>query len=326
MSMNEKTNHVGNNRNVSTVACIGAGLIGQGWATVFALKSQRVILQDVTTQGLNVALKKITSNLKCLVQNSLITQDECEQALSVLETTTDIETAVDAAEYVQESVPDEYTVKTEVFHRIEKYASKDAVLASSASGLLISEIQKNLRYPERSVLVHPCLPVYLMPCVEICGGDKTSSETVNRAAAFMASLGKQPIILNHEVPGLIINRLQSALLREAVDLVARGVASAEAVDKAFRLGVGLRSPIMGPFLRAHIAGQGINEFFSRYSTSYTYRLADMADWKAFPAEETAKVIKSVSEMTTVKDQSLEDLNERRDTFLAGMLNDTLLQQ
>ena len=144
-------------------------------------------------------------------------------------------------------------------------ASDHAVLASSASGLLMTEIQRVTTRPERCVLVHPMLPPHLIPTVEIVGGDQTSRETVQAARQFMERMGRSPVVLKREIPGYIVNRLQAALLREAIDLVDRGIASPEEVDKAFCRGTGLRDPLVGPFLKMHLTGTiDENRFYRQY--------------------------------------------------------------
>ena len=125
-------------------------------------------------------------------------------------------------------------------------AAPDTILASSSSGLMMTEIQKGVTRPQRCVLAHPFLPVYLLPLVEIVGGEQTAPETVDITVALMETLGKTPVRLRKEVSGYIVNRLQAAVLREAIDLVASGVASAEEIDSAFCTGMGMRDPFIGP--------------------------------------------------------------------------------
>ena len=304
---------------ISTVACIGAGLIGQGWATVFALKCRHVILQDISPERLARSVEKIEQNLEFMEKNKLIDIGAAERAVATIHTTVDIAQAVQSADYVQESVPDDYALKTKVFGVMDAHAPKHVLLASSASGLKMTEIQRSVKNPGRCLLVHPCLPVHLIPCVEITGGQQTDPESVDTARTFMEFLGKSPLVLNYEVPGHIINRLQAALLREAMDLVERGVASAEDVDRAFRLGVGIRDPILGPLLRAHLAGDGIENFFQTYAQSYTYRFESMASWTSFPPSTAKAVAKSVHEMDIVRSQDLDEIKNWRDEMLVKIV-------
>ena len=253
---------------IKNFACVGAGLIGQGWATIFSSKGFQVILQDVTEDILESAVKRIRSNLMFFEANDLLRPGEADSALKRIKTTTHIAEAVGHADYVQESVLDNYDTKKPVFKDMDASAPDHTILASSSSGLLMSEIQKVTTRPERCVLVHPILPAHLIPTVEVVGGEQTSQDTIKVAYDTMKKLGKAPVLLNKEVSGYIVNRLQAALLREAIDLVDKGVASAEDVDRAFCMGIGLRDPIIGPFLRIHLAGSGVDNFLENYSQSY----------------------------------------------------------
>ncbi|MFQ5819269.1 MAG: 3-hydroxyacyl-CoA dehydrogenase family protein [Candidatus Heimdallarchaeota archaeon] len=304
---------------ISKVACVGAGLIGQGWATLFSSQGVEVILQDVNEAILEKAIYQVTINLRLLETSSLIGQGNANAALKRIKTTTNIAEAVDLVNYVQESVPDNYDVKKQVFKEIDALAPNHAILASSTSGLLMTKIQKVTNRPERCILVHPVLPVHLIPLVEIVGGEQSSQETVNTAYEFMLKLGKVPVVLNREVPGYIINRLQAALLREAIDIVDKGIASAEEVDNAFCMGIGLRDPFIGPFLRIHLAGNGIEHFLEDFSQSYSYRWETMESWTSIPLSATKKIIQGVYDMGVIHTKTLEDIKSWRDEMLVKLL-------
>ena len=193
------------------------------------------------------------------------------------------------------------------------------IIASSSSGLVMTEIQKATTRPERCVLVHPLLPVYLIPVVEIVGGKQTSPKTVKSSAELMRRIGKIPILLQKEVSGYIVNRLQAALLREAIDLVYKGVASAEDVDNAFCNGVGLREPFIGPLLRAHLTGNGIERFLKNYKQSYENRWRSMDTWESIPSLAVDVVIKGVKNMEILREKPLDELKRWRDDMLVNLL-------
>jgi carnitine 3-dehydrogenase len=174
--------------------------------------------------------------------------------------------------------------------------------------------------PQRCVLVHPVLPVYLIPLVEIAGGEQTSRETVSATYDFMKKLGKIPVLLKREVPGYIVNRLQAALLREAIDLVDKDVASAEDVDKAFCMGIGLRDPILGPFLRIHLAGGGVGRFIDHLSQSYSHRWKTMETWTSIPPSAEKKILRAVREMEVIRTKTLEEIKSWRGEMLVKLLN------
>jgi len=304
---------------ISRVACIGAGLVGQGWATIFLSRGLEVIMQDISQEILNESMKHIRLNLKFLETHGLVPKGSVEAGQNRIKTITNIADACGHADYVQESVPDNYEIKKRVFEEMDAAAPDHAILASSASGLLMTGIQKVTTRPERCVLVHPVLPVHLVPTVEIAGGEKTSPKTIQKARKFMERMGKSPVVLRREVPGYIINRLQAALLREAIDLVDKGIASPEEVDKAFCRGTGLRDPVVGPFLRMHIAGNGIEDFIKNFAQSYSYRWETMETWTSIPPSAIDAVVKGTRNMDILCEKSLEEMRAWRDEMLAKIL-------
>jgi 3-hydroxypropionate dehydrogenase (NADP+) len=304
---------------IHKVACVGAGLIGQDWATLFSSKGLQVILQDVSETVLEKSASGVRSTLLFLEANNVLKPGEAEAAQRRIETTPLLDQAVSHADYVQESVPDDYDIKKKVYKEMDAMAPDRAILASSSSGLLMTEIQKATARPRRCVLVHPVLPAYLIPLVEIAGGEQTSRETVIAAYDFMKNLGKVPVLLKREVSGYIVNRLQAALLREAIDLVDKDVASAGDVDKAFCMGIGLRDPIIGPFLRIHLAGGGVERFIQNFSQSYRHRWETMESWTSIPPSAAEKMVESVKEMRVVREKTLEDIKNWRDEMLVKLL-------
>lgn len=302
------------------IACIGTGLIGLGWATHFAVRDLDVRLYDIETGSLGMALKEIEKNLAFLDTHDMLDGSSRQAARDRIRPVSDLKEAIGEADYIQESVPDRLELKQEVFRDLDRAAPPDAIIASSSSGLLMSEIQTVTKHPERCVLAHPFLPVHLMPLVEVVGGQLTAEETVSACFDLMRSLGKTPVRLKKEVPGYIVNRLQAALLREAFDLVLNDVADAGDVDKAFCCGSGLRDPFIGPILRAHLAGDGIEQFLERYEQSYRNRWSTMAQWHKFPEGMREKVVSGVHEMPSVNSQSTEDLRSWRDEQLVRLLS------
>ena len=304
---------------IRNVACIGAGLIGQGWATLFSSRGLEMTLHDVAEAILDNSIERVSSNLMFLESNNLLKQGEADAALKRIRPTTDLAEAVAHADYVQESVPDNYEIKKHVFQELDAQAPHHTILASSASGLLMTEIQKVTTRPERCVLAHPVLPAHLIPLVEIVGGEHTSPSTVKATRDFMKSIGKTPVVLNREIPGYIVNRLQAALLREAIDLVHKGIASASDVDTAFCMGIGLRDPLIGPFLRIHLAGSGVERFIENFSRSYQYRWETMETWTSIPPSAAKSIIKGVNEMEVVRTKTLEEIKSWRDELLIKIL-------
>jgi 3-hydroxyacyl-CoA dehydrogenase len=305
--------------NIKKVACVGSGLIGQGWATLFLAKGFEVALQDLRQDLLKSAAERVASNLTFMKSNGLLQEGDATPPAENIRTTTDLAEAVSGVDYVQESVFDNYPAKKEIFKALDALVPAAAIIASSSSGLLMSEIQTVVTHPERCVLTHPFLPVHLIPLVEIVGGGQTSPETIQIVYDLMLKLGKAPVRLNKEVSGYIVNRLQAAILREAMDLVATGVASAGEVDKAFCIGMGIRDPFIGPLLRAHLAGDGIENFLKHYSDSYRVRWESMATWKSVSPRMRKDIEEKVKAMPIVCENTLDEIKSWRDRMLVEML-------
>ena len=305
--------------NVSRAACIGAGLIGSEWASLFSSKGIDVVIQDTGEDLLRRSMERIRANLTFMEKSGFLGKGEAEASLARVRTTTLVSEAVSEADYVQESVPDKYEIKKAVFREMDASAPAGTILASSASGLLMTEIQKAVTRPDRCVLVHPILPAHLIPVVEIAGGIETSGEILEATGSFMERVGKTPVVLKKEVSGYIVNRLQAALIREAIDLVDKGVASPEDVDTAYCRGIGLRSPLIGPFLRMHIAGEGIEDFLTNFGESYRYRWESMETWTSIPPSAFKAVVEGTARMKTVRSKSPDEIRKWRDEMLVRVL-------
>lgn len=305
---------------IEKVACVGSGLVGQGWATLFALHGYSVVLEDVSEEIVENARVRVGKQMRLLCDYGLAKDDGA--ALRRVEASTDLREAVEEADYVQESVFESYEVKKSVFSEMDEASPPEAILASSTSGLLMSEIQKSVRHhQERCIVAHPWNPSYLVPLVELSPGCLTSMETIERTRELMESIGKVPVVLRREVPGFIANRLSVALWREALDLVDRGVASVEDVDKAVRAGPGLRWAIMGPYLTYHLGGGagGLEYLMRHIGPAKSEWLRSMAKWTETPESAVEKAVKGVREMGVVREKSFEELERWRDDRLAEIL-------
>jgi carnitine 3-dehydrogenase len=190
-----------------------------------------------------------------------------------------VEEAVRGARFVQESAPEREDVKRELLARASRAAAPDVVFGSSTSGLLPSRLQLDMVRPERLVVGHPFNPVYLLPLVEVCGGEKTSDESLQRAEAVYRAVGMSPLRVRKEIPGFIADRLLEALWREALWLIAEDVATASEVDDAIRLGPGLRWSFMGTFLIYRIAGgeQGMRHFMAQFGPTLKWPWSKLTD-------------------------------------------------
>lgn len=235
---------------VKHVAVIGAGTIGASWAAYFLSRGISVTASDPAPKGEAFIREYVRTAWPALDRLGLAPGASVER----LRFERDPVAAVDGAEFVQESAPEREDMKVELFERLDRALAPEVILASSSSGILISNIAARCRHPERCIIGHPFNPPHMIPLVEVVGGKRTSPAVIERALAFYREIGKRPIHIRKEVRGHLVNRLQAALWREAIHLVADGVASVADVDAGIAYGPGLRWAIMGPHLTFHLAG------------------------------------------------------------------------
>ena len=304
-----------NNKPIRRVAIIGTGVIGASWAALFLAKGLDVVATDVAPNA-EAALRRFVETAWPALKRLGLAPGASQ---SNLKFTPSIEEAVASADLVQENGPERIDFKKKLYGQLDDLLPPDVIIASSSSGLTMSEIQSGCAsHPERCVIAHPFNPPHLIPLVEIVGGAKTSEETIQRAMEFYTSVGKQTVRLNKEVPGHVANRLQAALAREVYHLVGEGVVSAADVDTALCWGPGLRWGIMGNMLLNHLGGGqgGIEHFFQQFTGPMT------AWWKVLGSpvltpEVQKKLIDSVH--AEVGSRSIDDLAAERDEILLGLI-------
>lgn len=310
---------------IRTIACVGSGVIGTSWALNFAWKGYEVRVYDIGPAPLEAAQKTMRANLKVLVENNVLAEADIPTIENRITYTDNLEEALTCVQFIQEAGPENYEMKKVLMENIEHYAPEDAIIATSTSGLLITEIAKFLQHPERLVGGHPYNPPHLIPLVEIVKGEQTLDKTAQTAYDFYKGLGKEPIILNKEVSGFVSNRLQVALYREIIDLVKNGVCTLEDADKAVLYGPGIRWGIMGPSLIFHLgAGKGgIQSLLEKQIESFDIRLSEMADWKHFPKDMPAicaEAIKPEIEHRTAEEgRTISEMTRYRDSMLIELL-------
>lgn len=249
-----------------TVAILGAGTIGASWSALFAAAGYKLRVYDPSENAEQYVTDYIDNAWAALRELGL-TRVDAPIAISFHETP---EEAVIGAGFVQESVPERLEIKHDIYQRIEPALGADTVVATSASGLLVKDMQAGFKNPSRFVLGHPFNPPHLIPLVELLGNEKTSEDALDVAKVFYEACGKVTIRVHKEVPGHVANRLQAALWREAINLVVEGVASVEDVDKAVYAGPGLRWSVMGPHMLFSLGsgGHGLGMFCERYRDSF----------------------------------------------------------
>jgi 3-hydroxyacyl-CoA dehydrogenase len=304
-----------NNRPIRRIAIIGTGVIGASWTALFLAKGLEVIATDVAPDA-ETSLKRFVKAAWPALERLGLAPGASPSHLTF---TVDLPAAVRDADFIQENGPERIDFKKKLYRQLDELLPADVIIASSSSGLTMSEIQSDCRLqPERCVIGHPFNPPHLVPLVEIVGGAKTSEATIERAAEFYTGLGKQAVRLRKEVPGHVANRLQAALAREVYYLVAEGVVSAADVDTALCWGPGLRWGIMGNMMLNHLGGGpgGIEHFFQQFTGPMT------AWWKvlgqpALTPEVQKKLIDSVH--AEIGSRSIPELETQRDEILLGLL-------
>jgi L-gulonate 3-dehydrogenase len=254
-----------------TVAVIGAGLIGRAWAMVFARAGWRVRLHDRVAAQLHAARSHIAASLDEQAEYGLVADPDAARArISYVATLDD---AVAEVDWVQENLPETLDIKREAFAALDRLAPDEAVLASSTSAIPASQFTETLAGRARCLVAHPVNPPHVVPIVELCGAPWTSASVIERARRVYAELGQVPIVVRREIDGFILNRLQGALLSEAMRLVGEGYVSPEDLDKTVCEGLGLRWSFMGPLATIELnAPGGVADYCARYS-GFLRRLA-----------------------------------------------------
>lgn len=294
-------------------AVIGAGVIGASWAALFLASGRDVAVHDPMPGAEADVRRYIDEAWPTLLELGLATKGR----RGVLSFHASAAEAVTGADFVQESVPERIAIKHALYAEIEPALRPGAIVASSASGLTLGEMQAGWTDPGPFVLGHPFNPPHLIPLVEVMGNDRTRPSAVTGAEAFYKLVGKVTIRVNREVPGHVANRLQAAIWREAIHLVKTGVASVEDVDKAVWAGPGLRWAAMGPTMLFHLgAGEGgLAAFCERYTDSFNRWWDDLGVLHLDPAL-AADLAAGVQAETG--DRSPAQLSRHRDALITAM--------
>lgn len=237
---------------LNTVAVIGNGIIGHGIAEVFASSGIDTILVGRSEKSLTQAIARIGTSLEEFARHSLLKGGGPSVVLDRIRVSTRLEDAA-SAELVIEAVPEDMPLKLSIFEQLEQITMPDAVLASS-SGHPASEFSAPVKNKGRVIATHFWYPPQLLPLVEVCGAPETTSETIKWTCARLREAGKEPVVIDREIPGFIGNRIQFAILREAWSLWASGAASAEAIDAVVRNSIGRRLGVTGPIESADLGG------------------------------------------------------------------------
>ncbi|MFV0889303.1 L-carnitine dehydrogenase [Metapseudomonas otitidis] len=299
---------------IRTFAALGSGVIGSGWVARALAHGLDVVAWD-PAPGAEAVLRARIANAWPALEKQGLAPGASQARLRFVDT---VEECVRDADFIQESAPERLELKLALHAQISAAARPEVIIGSSTSGLLPSEFYADAQHPERCVVGHPFNPVYLLPLVEVVGGEKTAPEAVQAAIEVYTALGMRPLHVRKEVPGFIADRLLEALWREALHLVNDGVASTGEIDDAIRFGAGLRWSFMGTFLTYTLAGgnAGMRHFMAQFGPAL------QLPWTYLPAPElTETLIDRVVEGTAVQqgERSIAELERYRDDCLLAVL-------
>ncbi|MGY0693403.1 3-hydroxyacyl-CoA dehydrogenase NAD-binding domain-containing protein [Virgibacillus sp. FSP13] len=296
---------------IKNITVVGTGVIGNGWITRFLANGYQVTASDPDPSAEERTRQAVKEGWPAMEKVGLA--EGASQDNLFFEK--DLQTALSSADFVQENVPEREPLKRKVIAEIDQYAPKEAVIASSTSGILPSTLQADCtEHPERVIVAHPFNPVYLMPLVELVGGKDTDDKFVQKAEAFYSGVNMKPLIVRQEIEGHVADRLMEAIWREALHIVNDGVATTEEVDASIVYGPGLRWALMGPFLTLHMGGgkAGMRHLLEQFGPALKL------PWTKLEAPELTdelaeKVITGCEAQTA--GTNMDELEQRRDQFL-----------
>ncbi|MCF6138443.1 3-hydroxyacyl-CoA dehydrogenase NAD-binding domain-containing protein [Pseudalkalibacillus berkeleyi] len=300
---------------IQTIAVVGTGVIGNGWITRYLAHGYDVVATD-PADGAEERMRKAVEQAWPYVDELGLADGASKDRLHFEQ---DVAKAVADADFIQENVPEIEDLKESVLAEIDRYAKKDAIIASSTSGIKPSYLQRGLEYPERFVVAHPFHPVYILPLVEVVPGQATSKAFTDRATAFFEGMNMKALLVRNEIEGHIADRLIEAIWRESLHIVNEGIATTEEVDQAFIYGAGLRYAQYGPFLTFHLAGGegGMRHMLKQFGPALK------KPWTKLEAPELTdelhdRVVAGCEEQSG--ECSLSDLDQNRNEFLVKLLD------
>jgi len=303
------------NESIHRIAIVGTGVIGASWAACYLARGFDVVATDPAPNAEAKLRAYVKEAWELLSANGLAVG----ASLDRLSFTSNLKDALAHADFVQENGPEKPDFKIKLFADMDEATPADSIIASSSSGLTMDVIQSGCKRPERCVIGHPFNPPHIIPLVEVVGGAKTSEETVQRAMAFYASIGKKAIRLYKALPGHVANRFQAALYKEVLYLVQQGVLSVEDADAAICYGPGLRWGVIGPSLQWHLGGgpDGIHHFMEHLMQPLAGMIAALT-----PPNITDDLKQSVVDgvLREAQNRSVEQLSKQENQVLMGLLS------
>lgn len=302
---------------VKTVAVVGAGTMGPGMAATFARHGFTTRLYDIKPEQLEKAKGTVDFVYKTLIGGGFMTEADAEAGKSRLTMTTDLGEAVTDADFVVETVPEKLEIKQDVFRSLETLVRPGTILASNTSGIPITKLGEAVQTPGRVVGMHWSNPPHLIPVIEVIKGAQTTPDTVEATVAVTKRIGMIPARVDRDVPGFVENRILYAIMREALNLLDEGVASAEAIDTITKWGIGYKLSVIGPLELLDVAGLDI------YTAVASYLNKDLCNNTGISTTVTSKVeqgklgIKTGAGLFDYTPELIQQLQQRRGRLLVA---------
>ena len=304
---------------IKTVGIVGTGVIGTGWIIRNLAHNKIVHAYDQNKNLKNYVLKEIkrtSKSIKKLFGKKILIKN--------LKFFNSLEKSLSNVDFVQESVLENYKVKTDLIQKISKYVKSNVIISSSSSGLLPSKIFSKCKNPQRGIIGHPFNPAYLLPAVEIVPGKKTTRKFLSEANNYYKSISMRPIMLKKELPGYLSDRLQEALWREGLHIINENYATTQELDRAIEDGPGLRYSIMGTFLTFHLAGgnAGMKHMLKQFGPALKLpwtklkapKLTNKLSSKLISGTKKQAKGKSINMLSNIRDQYLVDVLKIRKKY------------
>lgn len=298
-------------KDIKNVVIAGAGVMGSSMAQTFAQYGYNVALYDLKDEYLDRSKSLIKINQITSVDKGVLTKEKSDKVLKNISFTCSKDCFKDA-DLVVEAIVENMDVKHSFWSEVSELSSEDAILTTNTSGLSISKIAEAVKCPERFCGMHWINPPHIIPLIEVINGDKTLDETSKMVYEISKLIGKQPIMINKDAPGFVLNRFQFAILREAMHIIEQGIASKEDIDNVFKYALGIRYACLGPFEIADLGG--LDTFYN--ISSYLFK--DLSDTKTVSSILTDLVkdgnygVKSCKGFYDYKDGRDEEVIKKRD--------------
>lgn len=301
-----------------TLAIVGAGAIGRGWAALGVAYGWPVAIFDTDTKAADEAMAEIAGRVRALIELGRATARIADAGLGQLRAGRSLLQACGEADWIIEAVSEDLALKQRLFENLGGIARDDAIISSSSSGLFMTEMGSRCRDQKRLVVTHPLNPPELIPLVEVVPGKFTAPETVETVSTWLRALGRIPIALNREVPGNVVGRISAAVYRECIDLVLTGVVDVDEIDRAVSLGPSLGWAAAGPHLTYHLgAGEGgLGVFLQHLLQSFEMWWGSLAQWQKLEPEQVRALTALVEK---AYGSQLEQIRGARDRRLASFL-------